>query len=237
MLIIVPARVGSKGLPGKNSRDFCGHALIDWSLSAALYLQEKIGGASVQVTTDCPMILALVARKYGNKITARKRPAVLSSDTAAMADVVLDAADFSGMGRVGRYVLLQPTSPLRLLSDLENFAKHATMMGAQVSCTRPVEDPHDLIDITNGKPLVAAQPAARRQDHSSYLRFVDGSLYAGDLTQLAKTRSFMPTQKPAFVPLDIPRAIDIDTALDWHMGLALYDWLIKKEVPFVRPAP
>ncbi|MDO7732164.1 MAG: acylneuraminate cytidylyltransferase family protein, partial [Paracoccaceae bacterium] len=119
MLIIVPAREGSKGLPGKNSRDFCGHALIDWSLSAALYLQEKIVGASVQVTTDCPTILALTAQKYGSRITARKRPAALASDTAAMADVILDAADFSGMGRAGRYVLLQPTSPLRCAVHIE----------------------------------------------------------------------------------------------------------------------
>ena len=237
MLIIVPAREGSKGLPGKNSRDFCGHALIDWSLSAALYLQEKIVGASVQVTTDCPTILALTAQKYGNSITVRKRPAALASDTAAMADVILDAADFSGMGRAGRYVLLQPTSPLRLLSDLGTFAKHATMVGAQVSCTRPVEDPHDLIDIASCEALLGAQPTTRRQDRSSSLRFVDGSLYAGDFIQLAKTRSFMPADKTAFVPLDIPRSIDIDTALDWHIGLALYHWLIKNEVPFVRPAP
>ncbi len=237
MLIIVPARGGSKGLPGKNSRDFCGHALVDWSLSAALYLQKKITGASVHLTTDCPKILAFAAQKYSYKITTHKRPVALSSDLATMADVVLDAAKFSGMGRTGRYVLLQPTSPLRLLSDLTAFAKQAPKEGAQVSCTLPAEDPHELIDITSCNALVPAKPATRRQDRSSCLRFVDGSLYAGDLTQLEQTGSFMPAQKTAFLPLDIPRAIDIDTALDWHFGIALYDWLMKNEVPFVGPAP
>ncbi|MEZ7813893.1 MAG: CMP-N,N'-diacetyllegionaminic acid synthase [Paracoccaceae bacterium] len=235
MLIIVPARVGSKGFPGKNILPFCGFSLIEWSLSAALYLQKNILGATVQVTTDCPKVSALVVQKYSKNITLRPRPEALASDTAEMSDVVLDGANFAGIGNRGRYLLLQPTSPLRLLSDLDSFASIAQNAGSQVSCTVPVEDPHDLTDLASKLPVINTKPATRRQDRRASIRFVDGSLYAGNLAQLAATRSFMPTGQTQFHSLNIPHAVDIDTPLDWHMSLALHDWLCKEGINFVRP--
>ncbi len=236
MLIVVPARAGSKRLPGKNMHPFGGFALIEWSLWAALYLKARLPDAVVQVTTDCPQITALVTKNYADKITLRHRPQALAGDTVQSADVLLDAANFAGMGTQGRYLLLQPTSPLRLLLDLDTFATLAHQEGAHVSCTPPVENPKDLINLVSALPALDASSGIHRDD-SEAVHFVDGSFYAGDLAQLADTHSFMPKEKTQFHRLAMPRAADINTALDLHMALALKDWLSLQKMPFVRPAP
>lgn len=110
VLAIIPARGGSKGLPGKNLRMLAGEPLITWSIRHAL------GSACVTdtlVSTDCPEI-AEAARQAG-ALTPFLRPANLATDSAATEPVMLHA--LAAMEEAGmRYdcvALLQPTSPLR----------------------------------------------------------------------------------------------------------------------------
>lgn len=105
ILAVIPARAGSKGLPGKNVKPLLGKPLIAWSIEAAL------GAASVDevvVSSDSDDILAIAA-SFGSGID--KRPAELATDGAKTIDVLTELA-----GRrpdVDTFVLLQPTSPLR----------------------------------------------------------------------------------------------------------------------------
>jgi CMP-N,N'-diacetyllegionaminic acid synthase len=117
ILAIIPARGGSKGLPKKNIRLMCGKPLISWTIEQAnvsRYLD------TVFVSTDSEEI-ATIAKQYGAVIPFM-RPAEMARDDSPTADAVVHAIQqFSQAGRQFDYiVLLEPTSPLRKPTDIDN---------------------------------------------------------------------------------------------------------------------
>jgi CMP-N,N'-diacetyllegionaminic acid synthase len=114
---IIPARGGSKGLPGKNIRPMCGKPLIAWTIEKALksrYLDVVI------VSTDCPEIAA-IARHHGAEVPFL-RPPELATDLANSYDVIRHALEHyrQSAGREFNYTaLLEPTSPLREDDDID----------------------------------------------------------------------------------------------------------------------
>jgi CMP-N,N'-diacetyllegionaminic acid synthase len=116
-LALIPARGGSKGIPGKNIVDLYGKPLIAWTIQAAL-AAECID--RVVVSTDAPDI-AQVARDHGAEVPFT-RPAELSGDEASSLAVALHALRHyeTELGvEVDTLVLLQPTSPFRGGSDID----------------------------------------------------------------------------------------------------------------------
>ncbi|WP_456391342.1 acylneuraminate cytidylyltransferase family protein [Profundibacter sp.] len=228
MLIIVPARKGSKGIAGKNTKPFCGHPLIDWSFAAAQRIAADLG-ARIVCTTDDPEILM----RDQSDIRMHNRAAGLASDTAGMAGVVLDVCDtFSA----SRYVLLQPTTPLRLIMDLDALVRATLAHDTVVSCTHPAEHPEDIITLEDQRahPAIAAPKSTRRQDRVAEYRFVDGGYYAGSVETLLATKSFLP-EDTFYQTLSIPAGVDIDTPYDWAMAVATHDWLAAEGYDFVHP--
>lgn len=117
LVAIVPARRGSKGLPGKNVRPLAGVPLWLRAVRQAL----DAGAGEVVVTTDDPGILGA---GVPDGVTLLERPAVLAADDTPMAPVVTDALTRAVTGDA-RVVLLQPTSPLRVLADISaTVARH-----------------------------------------------------------------------------------------------------------------
>lgn len=112
MVAVVPARGGSKGIPGKNIRPFCGKPLIYWVCKAA---QDCHAIAQVYVSTDCEATSA-TARGLGlSKLHVIERAPETATDTASTESVLLDFAervDFTHLA------LLQATSPLLTTEDL-----------------------------------------------------------------------------------------------------------------------
>jgi CMP-N,N'-diacetyllegionaminic acid synthase len=109
-LAIIPARGGSKGIPGKNLRELGGKPLIAWSILAAR-AAERVD--QVVVSTDDEAI-AETARAFGADVPF-VRPAHLATDAAPTEPVMAHALDwYEAAGeRFDTVVLLQPTSPLR----------------------------------------------------------------------------------------------------------------------------
>lgn len=115
VLAIIPARGGSKGIPGKNLQPVAGKPLVVHSVEHAL------GAPSVErvvVSTDDAEI-AEAAKAAGAEVIAR--PAGISGDTASSEDALLHALDTLGESgyEPDLVVFLQPTSPLRSASDVE----------------------------------------------------------------------------------------------------------------------
>ena len=110
MIAIIPARGGSKGLPGKNIRMLCGKPLIQYTVEAAL---ESNAIDRVIVTTDDTAI-AEAAITAGAEVPFM-RPEVLASDKASAVDVYIHAAEFlKGVGcEINKFMVLLPTAPLR----------------------------------------------------------------------------------------------------------------------------
>ena len=227
MLIIVPARAGSKGIPGKNTRDFRGAPLVAYSFAAARIL-ARVLGAEILCTTDDPKV-ADIAHAMG--IATHARAADLASDGAGMAGVVQDACRVGG---AARYVLLQPTSPLRITSDLHRLAQAVGAHDTVVSCTHPVEAPDDIITLPSGSPIITTPKTATRQERAGDYRFVDGAFYAGAAQTLQNGGGFTPPGTE-FVTLTNPVATDIDTPFDWALAEAQFDWLMSQGVDFARP--
>jgi CMP-N,N'-diacetyllegionaminic acid synthase len=111
LLALIPARSGSKGLPNKNILDCAGKPLIEWTISAALGVDQI---DDVLVSTDAEEI-AVPARRAGASVPFL-RPCELAADDSSMLDVARHAwgthLDAKGK-RFDYVVLLQPTSPLR----------------------------------------------------------------------------------------------------------------------------
>jgi CMP-N,N'-diacetyllegionaminic acid synthase len=120
-IAIIPARGGSKGLPGKNIKLLCGKPLIAWTIEAALqtnYLDE------VMVTTDSKDI-AEVAIKYGAAVPFL-RPRELALDNSTTFEAVHHAIEFYRQHQTRTFdyiVLLEPTSPLRDKDDIDNMIR------------------------------------------------------------------------------------------------------------------
>ncbi len=167
VLAIVPARGGSKGLPGKNIRPLAGKPLIGWTLESAKkskYLDE------IFVSTDSQKI-ADVAETFGVKVP-ELRPEELASDTATSASVVLYTIDyFRKQGKDFDYILLlEPTSPMRKEDDVDNAialaCEHPDKAGVVSLGEVHMEHPSIVKKITDKsiiEPYVEAQKVTRRQ--------------------------------------------------------------------------
>ena len=115
VIAIIPARGGSKGIPGKNLKLVCGKPLLAWSIIQARAAKSI---NSVWVSSDSNEILA-VAEEYG--AIAIRRPEGLSGDTASSESAWLHALEeVEHLGvQVDLIVGIQATSPIRSCSDLE----------------------------------------------------------------------------------------------------------------------
>ncbi len=180
-LAVIPARGGSKGLPGKNVRPLAGLPLIAHSLRCAA-LAPRI--ARTIVSTDSHEI-ARVARAHGGDVPFM-RPAELASDEAPMRPVLqhaLTAIEQAEGRRYGSLLLLDPTSPGRLPSDIERA--FALLDGdpsadAAIACSRPTFNPFWVGVVVREGYLAPAFPEAsryhRRQDVPEFYR-INGAVY------------------------------------------------------------
>ncbi len=117
VLGIVPARAGSKRVPGKNLRPLAGKPLVARVIEAALAAESL---DRVVVSSDSPEVLA-VAASYGADLPL-KRPAEFATDTAPASEYVrhaLDTLEAAGEGPFGAIVILQPSSPFTLPEDID----------------------------------------------------------------------------------------------------------------------
>jgi N-acylneuraminate cytidylyltransferase len=116
IITIIPARGGSKGIPGKNLIDLNGKPLIAWSIEQAL--KSKLVD-EVWVSSDDNNILK-ESIKYGASIIIR--PSIFATDTATTETAIKHAIEYIKYDNI-IIVLLQATAPLRLYDDIDNAIK------------------------------------------------------------------------------------------------------------------
>jgi len=117
ILVVIPARGGSKGIPRKNIINICGRPLIDYTIRSALQV-DRI--SDVVVSTEDEEI-AIVSKELGAQVPFI-RPEHLATDQAQSAPVVIDALKEMEKIKNKKYdavLMLQPTSPLRTSSHIE----------------------------------------------------------------------------------------------------------------------
>jgi len=195
-LAIIPARGGSKGLPGKNIKPLCGKPLIAWSIEAGLasqYIDE------IMVTTDSEEIAA-VAREFGAAIPFI-RPAELASDTATTFEAVKHVIDHYATEKRKYFdyiVLLEPTSPLRDKSDLDQMIEKIASMDSDydaiVSLGEVHEHPSIMKKISGNQiePYVQELAMATRRQDNDTAYFPYGVGYIVKTKTLLEEKTFYP---------------------------------------------
>lgn len=211
-LVLIPARGGSKGVPRKNVRLLAGKPLIAWTIEAA---RQARCVDRVVVSTDDDEI-AQVARDFGAE-TPFKRPEVLAQDNTPGMDVVFHALDLLPV--YDDVLLLQPTSPLRTVEDIEAIIRLRAELKAPaaVSVTEVVHPPEWMYRMDRSarlEPLLDIHPPTRRQDAQPSFA-LNGALYLAQVSWLLVQRSFVSMQTIGYV-MPAERSADIDTELDWQ---------------------
>lgn len=220
VLAIVPARGGSKGLPGKNKRLLQGKPLVAWPIGTALGAKAV---DKVLCTTDDPGIREL-ALAHGAQAPFL-RPAHLASDTASSIDAILHAVDhLAEQGERYDYVLvLEPTSPLTTSADVDAAlsALHARRAEADaIVGIAKVESTHPEYDVRLGadgliSPYMAPDfKSLKRRQEIEPLHFLEGSLYISTVASLRSERGFYHRRTLGY---EVPRwkSIEIDELVDF----------------------
>ncbi len=228
---IVPARGGSKGLPGKNLMKINGMTLIETAVRSAVDPMMHQGNTVdvVLVSSDDDAILA-EAKRVG--AINHRRDEVAASDDATAGDVIrdfLDNADVSIDPSEDPWILyLQPTSPARHWGHVEaafELLRNHPEAKALVSVAKPDKSPYWSFTIgrEDGRlhPLFPEAFAVNRQElDDAYLP--NGAIYLFKLSEFLKTGRF---PMPGAVPFVMSTAdsVDIDTQADFDRAKALLE--------------
>jgi pseudaminic acid cytidylyltransferase len=219
-IAIIPARGGSKRLPRKNILDFHGKPIIAYTIAAAL---DSGCFGKVVVSTDDSEI-AEVAARHGAQIALRDPQ--LATDSATVAQVCLDLlAREEGEGNTWeRFCCLYPTAPLRDATDIRATVAllERGVCDFAMAVTRFSHYPHQALKLTGDGVAEPMWPdlCQLRSDRLPELAADNGSTYAVFVDQFRQYKTFWgPRMKAHKMPL--VRAIDIDTAEDFHFAWCL----------------
>lgn len=218
ILGLIPARGGSKGVPGKNIKVLGDKPLIQYTIAAA---RQAALIDDIIISTDSEEI-AEVAIKGGAEVPFI-RPAELASDTSSSIDVVIHAIKvLSGQGRnYDSVCLLQPTNPFRKKGFIDEGIKKFIEAGTDsLISVLPVPEefnPHWLFELKKNGTLTIATGESeiirRRQDLPPAF-YRDGSIYL-TLTSIILEQQSLYGKSIAYIQNDPLWHVNIDTPADW----------------------
>ncbi len=218
ILVVIPARGGSKRLPRKNVLPLAGKPLICWTIEAAL---EAGLEAHIMVSSDDEEILAL-ARQYESRgVIAHRRPDALATDTAATTDTLIDAicADQLAGRKPKTLILLQPTSPLRNAADIRAAAQTFREDGGvhTVVTVCEVDHPSAWVGVIgeNARFNGIDVTGKRSQDYQKEYR-LNGAVYVAPTSVLLEQGTLFTEELRASV-MPRSRSFDIDEELDFKI--------------------
>ena len=231
VLAIIPARGGSKGLPGKNIREICGKPLIAWSIEQAI---ESEFIDAVVVTSDCPEIIE-VAKQFGAQVPF-VRPAELATDNSSTMDVVVHAHDYYSKSLSMNFdysVLIEPTAPIREKDDIDCMIKKLNHLKDKydsiVSIGEVTEHP-SIMKVCDGdslKPLFPdMEQGSRRQDYDSVF-WPHGGLFVNKTDIMIRENSLY-SNRLTFHKLKRYQCCEIDDLQDFVQTEAImrHEWKI-----------
>ena len=222
LVAIIPARGGSKGIPNKNLKEFKGKPLIQWTIEQA-HKSEYID--RVIVSTDSNEI-ANISRKLGAEVPFI-RPKYLAKDTTSMIETVIYTLD--NLKEINDLILLQPTSPLRRVADINNIVRLRSdnNRSSAVSVKEISDYPEWMIRIKNkhiSSYCTNTKSAKRRQDLEK-IYILNGSLYLTTRRHIYTNQSFISYETIPYI-MKKEFSIDIDDESDWNYAEFIYDKFI-----------
>lgn len=218
MLAIIPARGGSKGLPGKNIKLLNNKPLIAYTIEAAL---KSKGVDKVIVSTDDEEI-ALVAKKYGADVPFM-RPAELASDTAYAVDVYIHAVEYmmeKYSAKIDKFMVLLPTTPLRNENHIDEaidlfYRENPDTLISMKEAETPISwyyRKDDNMRIRNAE-FECVKGMFNRQENDVYY-IPNGAIYILDYKLLKDKRSYYSNNTIPYI-MNPENSVDIDNNMDF----------------------
>lgn len=213
-LIVIPARGGSKGIPGKNIYPINGKPLLSYTIE--VIFESKLDNTDIVVSTDSSAIKE-IAEKYKD-VYVVDRPACISGDKAKTEDALVHALDFMLKKYNKSYdavLTLQVTSPLRksktLVDFIDTFEKQYPLYDAQLSLN---ENRTDFWIQNPDSGFSRLHPdAPRRRQERKPLYAENSAYYITEVSALRKTMSVLGTNANGYVISD-EEAVDINDPID-----------------------
>jgi N-acylneuraminate cytidylyltransferase/CMP-N,N'-diacetyllegionaminic acid synthase len=215
ILGLIPARSGSKGIPGKNIRLLKGKPLICYTIEVALtskYLNRTI------ISTDSDEIAAIA--REANAEVPFIRPAHLADDNIPMYDVMVHAVH--EMKKIDWMpdilVLLQPTSPFRTVTHLdeaiEKFQKSSST--CLVSVKKVKENPYWMKSLKNGylHSFLEDEPFIHSRQSLPVIYYPNGAIFIWKTDYLLSSTQQLPKDTTPF-EMDVLSSLDLDEEIDW----------------------
>ena len=216
-IITICARGGSTGVPGKNIRDLCGKPLIGWTIEQAF--ASKVAD-EVFVSTDSEEI-AQVAYSFGAQVPFL-RPAALATSTAGKIPVIQHLVDWveTHKGPVDTIVDLDPTSPLREVSDIQTcFGMLDADTDVVITGYEADKNPYfNMVELkVNGYYERVCQPGNEVLGRQSAPRVfaMNASIYVWHRRSLSSSLWNSPNIRLHIMPRE--RSIDIDHEIDFDL--------------------
>ncbi len=218
ILIVIPARGGSKGIPKKNIYPINGKPLILYTIDVAL--KAELDG-DIVVSTDSDEI-ANVVKNYTDSVEIIKRPDNISGDNASTESALLHAIDYMKDKHGKEYsevITLQATSPFRKSETLRKFVSEyysiRDQYDAQLTLT---EDRTDFwIKNSAGEYERLQKNAPRRRQDRKPLYIENSSIYITNVLTLKETKSVLGKRTTGFI-IDPDESLDINEVIDIQLA-------------------
>lgn len=208
----IPVRGGSKSIPLKNIKEFCGKPLVYWSIRAAVkceYIDK------VFVATDSGIIRKTVEDFGFSKVKVIDRNPDTATDTASTESAMLDFAEKINFDNI---ILIQATSPLLSVSDLNNglkifFHDDVDSVLSVVPQKRFIwkADDNKIAESVNYNPI----KRPRRQEFDPYY-VENGAFYISSKENLIKHKCRI-SGKIAIAEMNEDTYYEIDEPSDWYI--------------------
>ena len=223
ILFVIPARGGSKGIPGKNIKPMGGVPLICRSIDIA---RKFVDDKDICVTTDSDEIIDVV-RKHGMEVPF-KRPDELATDSASSYDVLIHALDFYREKGIEYdwMVLLQPTTPFRKEEDLRKMLDlMSDDLDMVVSVKQAETNPYYNCYAVNEqgylqKFIKTPDGGYGRQAARPVIYEKNGSVYVIKIASL-RNQKINEFEKVHIYEMNKEYSIDLDEPLDWIFAEAV----------------
>jgi N-acylneuraminate cytidylyltransferase len=213
-LVLIPARGGSKGVPGKNIKKLNGKPLIWYTLDAA---RSCFGDEFIRISTDDTIIKATV-EEFGFGV-GELRPADLATDTADSYQVAMHVISEAEKSNYypDTLILLQPTSPFRNWNHISEALKlYDENLEMVVSVKEAKSNPYFTLMEEDEQGWLKKSKSgnfSRRQDCPKIYEY-NGAIYIVKISALRMFNFNQLTKIKKYVMDDIS-SLDIDTPLDW----------------------
>jgi CMP-N,N'-diacetyllegionaminic acid synthase len=227
MLAIIPARAGSKGVPGKNKALIAGRPLVDYTVAA---LERARSVTGIILSTNDDDLLVMYQERQG--VLALQRPEELCRDESTTAEAVSHALEsWRARDRIVPDTLFvaQPITPLRTAYDIdaafELFQSSGTDSLISVCRAEGIRHPSGMYRLDGEGPRVTpfmaeGEPARRQDFETIYQR--NGAIYMVKTTYFSETGR-LRSDNPVIYEMPWERSINIDVPGDLLIAKALIE--------------